>query len=197
MSPHSRASRRAEASSPWPVQPGREGTRRRGRAFPAYNFALPAIGQKVGPVLIAVAPSSSRSPNPTPLPRSWLRRSRGDRSPAGVLNIVAARAPESEYLVRHPGVDMVSFTGSVEVGARIAAACGELIRPCVLELGGKSAAIVLEDAKTEDVLPASSAPASAPTRPELRRPDPAAGSGVPVPRLRRGPGRRIRLPQDR
>jgi acyl-CoA reductase-like NAD-dependent aldehyde dehydrogenase len=73
--------------------------------------------------------------------------------PPGVLNIVAARAPESEYLVRHPGVDMVSFTGSVDVGARIGAACGELIRPCVLELGGKSAAIVLEDADMEDVLP--------------------------------------------
>jgi acyl-CoA reductase-like NAD-dependent aldehyde dehydrogenase len=48
---------------------------------------------------------------------------------------------------------MVSFTGSVQTGARIGAACGELIRPCVLELGGKSAAIVLEDAKLEDVLP--------------------------------------------
>jgi acyl-CoA reductase-like NAD-dependent aldehyde dehydrogenase len=48
---------------------------------------------------------------------------------------------------------MVSFTGSVQTGSRIGAACGELIRPCVLELGGKSAAIVLEDARIEDVIP--------------------------------------------
>ena len=73
--------------------------------------------------------------------------------PPGVVNIVAARADESAYLVAHPGVDMVSFTGSAEVGSRIAAACGELIKPCVLELGGKSAAIVLEDARLEDILP--------------------------------------------
>ena len=73
--------------------------------------------------------------------------------PPGVVNIVAARADESAYLVAHPGVDMVSFTGSAEVGSRIAAACGQLIKPCVLELGGKSAAIVLEDARLEDILP--------------------------------------------
>lgn len=57
------------------------------------------------------------------------------------------------YLVEHPDVDMVSFTGSDEVGAKVAAACGALIRPFVLELGGKSAAVVLEDAKLEDVVP--------------------------------------------
>jgi acyl-CoA reductase-like NAD-dependent aldehyde dehydrogenase len=48
---------------------------------------------------------------------------------------------------------MVSFTGSMQTGSRIGAVCGELIRPCVLELGGKSAAIVLEDARIEDALP--------------------------------------------
>ncbi|RZB14415.1 aldehyde dehydrogenase [Streptomyces sp. F001] len=124
-------------------------------AFPAYNFALPAIGQKVGPVLIAGCTVVVKVTEPNPLATFVVGEICEEIGlPPGVLNIVAARAPESEYLVRHPGVDMVSFTGSVEVGARIAAACGELIRPCVLELGGKSAAIVLEDAKTEDVLPA-------------------------------------------
>ena len=73
--------------------------------------------------------------------------------PAGVLNIVAARGESSAYLVSHPGVDMVSFTGSTEVGKRIGAACGALIRPVVLELGGKSPAIVLEDADDDIVLP--------------------------------------------
>ncbi|MFG2658617.1 aldehyde dehydrogenase [Streptomyces sp. NPDC048425] len=122
--------------------------------FPAYNFALPAIGQKTGPALIAGCTVVVKVTEPNPLALFVVGEICEEIGlPPGVLNIVAARAPESDYLVRHPGVDMVSFTGSVEVGARIAAACGQLIRPCVLELGGKSAAIVLEDAKLEDVVP--------------------------------------------
>ena len=73
--------------------------------------------------------------------------------PPGVINIVAATREGSERLVTHPDVDMVSFTGSVEVGKQIGKACGELIKPCVLELGGKSAAIVLDDADVDAVLP--------------------------------------------
>jgi acyl-CoA reductase-like NAD-dependent aldehyde dehydrogenase len=124
-------------------------------AFPAYNFALAAVGQKVGPALVAGCTVVVKVPEPNPLAIFVVGEICAEIGlPPGVVNIVAARAQESEYLVRHPGVDMVSFTGSAEVGAKIAAACGELIRPCVLELGGKSAAIVLEDAKMEDVLPA-------------------------------------------
>ncbi|MFD0029423.1 aldehyde dehydrogenase [Streptomyces sp. NPDC055059] len=123
-------------------------------SFPAYNFALPAIGQKAGPALVAGCTVVVKVTEPNPLAIFVIGEICEEIGlPPGVLNIVAARAPESEYLVRHPGVDMVSFTGSVAVGARIGAACGELIRPCVLELGGKSAAIVLEDARMEDVLP--------------------------------------------
>ncbi len=66
--------------------------------------------------------------------------------PAGVLNIVAAGREVGEHLVTHSGVDKVGFTGSTAAGRRIAALCGERLRPCTLELGGKSAAIVLEDA---------------------------------------------------
>ena len=66
--------------------------------------------------------------------------------PAGVLNIVAAGREVGEHLVTHPGVDKVGFTGSTAAGKRIASLCGELLRPCTLELGGKSAAVVLEDA---------------------------------------------------
>ncbi|MCX4706538.1 aldehyde dehydrogenase [Streptomyces sp. NBC_01373] len=123
-------------------------------SFPAYNFALPAIGQKAGPAMVAGCTVIVKVTEPNPLAIFVIGEICEEIGlPPGVLNIVAARAPESEYLVRHPGVDMVSFTGSAEVGAKIAAACGELVRPCVLELGGKSAAIVLEDAKLEDVLP--------------------------------------------
>ncbi|MFN3468559.1 MAG: aldehyde dehydrogenase [Novosphingobium sp.] len=66
--------------------------------------------------------------------------------PAGVLNWVAADRDVGAYLVSHPGVDKVAFTGSTPAGRSIARTCGELLRPVTLELGGKSAAILLEDA---------------------------------------------------
>jgi acyl-CoA reductase-like NAD-dependent aldehyde dehydrogenase len=65
--------------------------------------------------------------------------------PPGVLNVVPADREVSEQLVRHPDVDMISFTGSTAAGRRIGAICGEQIKRALLELGGKSAAIVLED----------------------------------------------------
>jgi aldehyde dehydrogenase (NAD+) len=70
--------------------------------------------------------------------------------PAGVLNIIPAGGETSGYLVRHPGIDKVSFTGSPEVGRMIGEVCGRLLRPVTLELGGKSAAIVLDDAELEN-----------------------------------------------
>ena len=66
--------------------------------------------------------------------------------PAGVLNVVPGGAEAGEYLVSNPGVDKVSFTGSTAVGRIIGEACGRLLRPVTLELGGKSAAIILDDA---------------------------------------------------
>jgi len=65
--------------------------------------------------------------------------------PAGVINVVPAGREVGAYLVSHPGVDKVAFTGSTAAGRHIAEACGRLLRPVTLELGGKSAAIVLED----------------------------------------------------
>ena len=66
--------------------------------------------------------------------------------PAGVLNVVPGGAEAGAHLVSHPGVDKVSFTGSTAVGRIIGEACGRLLRPVTLELGGKSAAIILDDA---------------------------------------------------
>jgi acyl-CoA reductase-like NAD-dependent aldehyde dehydrogenase len=63
-----------------------------------------------------------------------------------VLNIVPGGRELGAYLVAHPGVDKVSFTGSTAAGRAIAETCGRLLRPVTLELGGKSAAIVLDDA---------------------------------------------------
>lgn len=65
--------------------------------------------------------------------------------PRGVLNVLMAEREVSELLVRHPDVDKVSFTGSSAAGKRIASICGERIARCTLELGGKSAAVVMDD----------------------------------------------------
>jgi len=62
-----------------------------------------------------------------------------------VLNVVTADREVSELLVRDPGVDKITFTGSTAAGRRIASLCGERIARCTLELGGKSAAVVLDD----------------------------------------------------
>jgi aldehyde dehydrogenase (NAD+) len=66
--------------------------------------------------------------------------------PAGVVNIVPAGRETGEHLVKHPDVDKVAFTGSTAAGRRIAAICGERLKRCSLELGGKSAAIICDDA---------------------------------------------------
>jgi betaine-aldehyde dehydrogenase len=65
--------------------------------------------------------------------------------PAGVLNVVVAHRPASEHLIRNPGVDKVAFTGSSAAGKRIASILGERMARYTMELGGKSAAIVLDD----------------------------------------------------
>ncbi len=66
--------------------------------------------------------------------------------PPGVLNVVPGGRDVGELLVSHPGVDKVSFTGSTAVGRQVAVACAEGLKQVSLELGGKSAAIVLDDA---------------------------------------------------
>jgi acyl-CoA reductase-like NAD-dependent aldehyde dehydrogenase len=65
--------------------------------------------------------------------------------PPGVLNVVTADREVSELLVRDPRVDKIAFTGSTAAGRRIASLCGERIARCTLELGGKSAAVILDD----------------------------------------------------
>ena len=131
------------------------GARRRRRG--ALRVQLPAAGHR---------PEDGSGPG-----RRLHRRGQGARSgsarrcsrwptcvteagfPPGVINIVAAGREASEHLVAHPDVDMVTFTGSTEVGKKIGRVCGEQIKHCVLELGGKSAAIILEDADLDAALP--------------------------------------------
>jgi aldehyde dehydrogenase (NAD+) len=73
--------------------------------------------------------------------------------PAGVLNVVTADREVSQLLVTDARVDKVSFTGSTAAGRKIASLCGERIARCTLELGGKSAAVVLDDADIATTAP--------------------------------------------
>ena len=69
--------------------------------------------------------------------------------PEGVVSVLPGGPEVGHHLVTHPGVDKVAFTGSTAVGRSIAATCGEHLKRASLELGGKSAAIVLDDADVE------------------------------------------------
>ncbi len=120
----------------------------------AYNFALPGIAQKTAPALVAGCTAVVKVPEQDPLAIFAMADLITEAGfPPGVINIVAADAKSSKHLVEHHHVDMVSFTGSTEVGKQIGRACAEQIKPCVLELGGKSAAIVLPDADIDAILP--------------------------------------------
>ncbi|XVU27691.1 aldehyde dehydrogenase [Actinoplanes sp. CA-054009] len=66
--------------------------------------------------------------------------------PEGVISILPADRETSEHLVKHPDVDKIAFTGSTRAGKRIASLAGEQLKRVSLELGGKSAAIILDDA---------------------------------------------------
>jgi aldehyde dehydrogenase (NAD+) len=74
--------------------------------------------------------------------------------PPGVINMVVADVAESEMLVSDPGVDKVTFTGSSQVGRHIAQICAGQFKKFTLELGGKSAAIILDDADFDIAIPA-------------------------------------------
>jgi acyl-CoA reductase-like NAD-dependent aldehyde dehydrogenase len=71
-----------------------------------------------------------------------------------VVNVVTGGRETGAAIVRHPGVDKVSFTGSTAAGRAIAATCGEMLKSVTAELGGKSAAVILDDADL-DVLAAN------------------------------------------
>ena len=72
--------------------------------------------------------------------------------PKGVVNLVPAGREVGEHIVRHPGVDKIAFTGSTAAGKRIASICGEQLKRVTLELGGKSAAVILDDADLTQTL---------------------------------------------
>jgi aldehyde dehydrogenase (NAD+) len=102
---------------------------------------------KLAPALLAGCTVVIKPASPTPLSIRFIVDAVAAAGvPAGVVNLVTGSGRMGDLLVKHRGVDKVAFTGSTPVGRRIAAACGELLRPVTLELGGKSSAIVLPDA---------------------------------------------------
>ncbi|SDK16818.1 aldehyde dehydrogenase [Nonomuraea jiangxiensis] len=102
---------------------------------------------KVAPALLAGCTIVLKPAPETPLDAYLLAEMAMEAGlPPGVLNIVAAGREAGEHLVSHTGVDKVAFTGSTAAGRRIGAICGEQLKRVSLELGGKSAAIILDDA---------------------------------------------------
>ena len=111
-----------------------------------WNAPVSLIANKVAPALIAgctvVLKASPEAPGEAYVVAE-VAESIG--LPPGVLNVLTADREVSELLVRDPRVDKITFTGSTAAGRRIASLCGERIARCTLELGGKSAAVVLDD----------------------------------------------------
>lgn len=118
-----------------------------------WNVPLFISVLKLGPALAAGCTIVLKPAPDTPLDSYLLAEAVVEAEiPPGVVNIVAADREPSEYLVRHPDVDKVSFTGSVAAGRKIGAICGEQLKPMTLELGGKSAAIILDDVDLDAVM---------------------------------------------
>lgn len=116
-----------------------------------WNVPLFISALKLGPAMAAGCPIILKPSPETPLDGYMLAEAVAEADlPPGVINVVAAGRETGEHLVRHAGIDKVSFTGSTAVGRYIGAICGEQLKRCTLELGGKSAAIVLDDWVIDD-----------------------------------------------
>ncbi|WP_226360332.1 aldehyde dehydrogenase [Pseudonocardia sp. ICBG1142] len=118
--------------------------------FTPYNFPLFIAVWKAAPALLAGNTVVLKSSPLTPFGLEALARAADEVGlPPGVLNLVHGDRTAGEALVAHPGVDLVSFTGSTAVGTRIMASAAATAKEVLLELGGKSPAVVLSDAPAE------------------------------------------------
>jgi len=112
-----------------------------------WNVPLFVTVLKLGAALAAGATVVLKPAPETPLDAIILAEALAAAGvPKGVVNIVPAGREVGEHLVRHPRVDKIAFTGSTAAGRKIASICGEQLKRVTLELGGKSAAIILDDA---------------------------------------------------
>jgi betaine-aldehyde dehydrogenase len=116
-------------------------------AIVPWNVPQFVTMSKLAPALIAGCTVVLKPAPETPLDAfvvaDWLTEA---GVPEGVVSVVPAGREVGEHLVRHPGVDKIAFTGSTAAGRKIASICGEQLKRVTLELGGKSAAIICDDA---------------------------------------------------
>ena len=115
-----------------------------------WNYPLLMAAWKMGPALAAGNTVILKPSEITPLSALRVAELAADIFPPGVLNVITGMgAPVGTGLVRHPGVDMVSLTGDVSTGKKVAEAAAGTVKRAHLELGGKAPAVVFEDANIE------------------------------------------------
>jgi acyl-CoA reductase-like NAD-dependent aldehyde dehydrogenase len=124
-------------------------------AITPWNYPLHQILAKVAPALAAGCTVVLKPSEIAPLNAGLLAESCLEIGlPRGVLNIVHGTGPVvGEALVSHPAVDLVSLTGSLRAGRRVAALAAHTVKKVTLELGGKSACLVLDDAPLDRAVP--------------------------------------------
>src|SRR5262245_19269304 len=122
-----------------------------------WNYPLMMATWKLAPALGAGCTVVLKPDPATPLTALRLAELASEVGfPEGVVNVVPADGPTTgAYLVRHPGVDKVAFTGSTKTGAEIMRLAAEPLKRVTLELGGKSPNIVFADANLEDAIPSA------------------------------------------
>ncbi|UDY24338.1 aldehyde dehydrogenase [Nocardioides sp. Kera G14] len=122
-------------------------------AIPPWNVPQFTLISKVIPALLAGCTVVAKPAPESPLDAYLLAELLTEAGvPEGVVSIVAGGREVGEHLVTHPGIDKIAFTGSTAAGRRIASLAGERLKRVSLELGGKSAAIVLDDADLDATL---------------------------------------------
>jgi acyl-CoA reductase-like NAD-dependent aldehyde dehydrogenase len=118
-----------------------------------WNGPLGTMVRKVAPALLAGCTVVMKPSPETPLDAYILAECiEAAGLPPGVVNLVTTHREVADYLVCRPGIDKVAFTGSTIAGRRIATVCGDRMARVTLELGGKSAAIILDDIDIADVV---------------------------------------------
>jgi betaine-aldehyde dehydrogenase len=117
-------------------------------AITPWNYPLHQIALKVAPALAAGCTVVLKPSEVAPFNAFVLAEAIESAGlPKGVFNLVTGTGAQAgEALVRHPGVDMISFTGSTRAGKRISELASQSIKRVALELGGKSASVILDDA---------------------------------------------------